>query len=75
MVKIWRGKFWGDAKPTELKSRKRSRRPLLGTAATLAIITICIGVFAEPISTFAKSSTEGMKNPTNYIEAVNTPNR
>jgi multicomponent Na+:H+ antiporter subunit D len=76
MTKIWAAAFW-KAKPVDTtavgKPMSRSvwlcfLSPMVG----LAVLTVCIGIFAGPVFNFSHDAAEQLMNPTGYIEAVLT---
>lgn len=67
MLKIWMGAFWGPE--TEEGSRARGRPPL-APMASLAAVTIAIGLFAEPVAAFSARAAEDLLEPAAYVAAV-----
>jgi multicomponent Na+:H+ antiporter subunit D len=78
MTKIWAGAFWkpmpedrtlGDTEPIV-------RRPivlLLAPVAALAVMTLMIGLWAEPFYQFAEVAANALMSPEAYIQAVLGP--
>jgi multicomponent Na+:H+ antiporter subunit D len=74
MTKIWAAAFWKDraednAAPVAYLSRFEWRayyRPVIA----LALLTICIGILAEPVFQLATQAAEQLSNPQIYIQAV-----
>jgi len=75
MVKIWNGVYWGE-RPGDAPERplRRSRvAAVAAPAATLALISITIGVAAEGMFTLSETAGGGLIDPTPYVEAVIGP--
>ena len=73
MTKIWLNAFW-KARPDEAgppPSFAPGRRwLLLAPIATLAAITLAIGLYARPLYTLAERAATELMTPSNYVEAV-----
>lgn len=72
MTKIWAEVFW-KAAPTEDNATRPASgdlRALYATIAALALMTLCIGLGAQPVFELAQRSAEQLLNPSRYIEAV-----
>ena len=74
MTKIWAAAFWKDraednAAPVAYLSRFEWRAYYLPVIA-LALLTICIGILAEPVFQLATQAAEQLSNPQIYIQAV-----
>ena len=76
MTKIWNEAFWKAAPEREFTVSDRIRQlskphaVLLIPIVGLALITILIGVAAEPFFTLALRAAEQLSNPSEYIYAV-----
>ncbi len=75
MVKIWNEAFWKEApessEPLVAGSEQRgSYVPMLIPIAGLALITLFIGLNAEPFVVVATRAAEQLLDPAQYIEAV-----
>jgi multicomponent Na+:H+ antiporter subunit D len=78
MTKIWAEAFWKEApeasnaeESTGTISRSRtSTYTLLMPIVLLAMITIAVGLAAEPVYRLAAHAAEQLMNPTEYIQAV-----
>lgn len=73
MMKIWMYAFWkkhpeGDV-PPEIQQRKVPLSMLLPVAA-LTLMTIGIGIFAQPVIEVAMIAAEELLEPQRYIQAV-----
>ena len=78
MTKIWAEAFWKEAPdmsgasasaPTSAVSRAADLL-LIGPIAALALVTVVIGLAAEPVYLLASRAAEQLMNPTEYIQAV-----
>ncbi|MEM1116724.1 MAG: Na+/H+ antiporter subunit D [Bacteroidota bacterium] len=77
MTKIWNGAFW---KPLAegLEMRPAGGRGLVLMAspvAVLCVITLAIGLWAEPFFVFAEAAAASLLDPTDYVTAVLGPPR
>jgi multicomponent Na+:H+ antiporter subunit D len=72
MIKIWTEAFWkpgpaGDQPP-------RDRQPLspwmMGPVLALALVTVLLGLFMEPVIGYARIAAEQLLDPAGYIHAV-----
>jgi multicomponent Na+:H+ antiporter subunit D len=74
MTKIWAEVFWKPRPaPPEgavQQAQKTLPLPMLLPAIVLALITLVIGLAAEPLFTFAQSAAAQLFDPTDYIRAV-----
>lgn len=74
MTKIWAEAFWkADPAPAEAPSANPALSSALGLVlpiAGLAVITVLIGLFAEPIFVLSSRAAEQLLNPAEYIQAV-----
>jgi len=71
MLKIWRGAFWGDH-----DASAREARPVAGLiaiSATLAAVTVAIGLGAGPVFTLAEEAAASLLDHAAYHEAVLGP--
>lgn len=74
MTKIWAAAFWKDraedtAAPVDYLSRAEWRSYYLPVIA-LAVLTVCIGLLAQPVFLLATQAAEQLSNPEIYIEVV-----
>ena len=73
MTKIWLNGFW-KARPEEAgpppSFAPRRRWLLLAPIATLATITLAIGLYARPLYTLAERAATELMDPSIYVEAV-----
>jgi multicomponent Na+:H+ antiporter subunit D len=73
MTKIWLNAFW-KARPDEAgpppSFAPERRWLLLAPIATLAAITLAIGLYARPLYTLAERAATELMTPSNYVEAV-----
>ena len=73
MTKIWLNAFW-KARPEETgpppSFAPRRRWLLLAPIATLATITLAIGLYARPLYTLAERAATELMDPSIYVEAV-----
>jgi multicomponent Na+:H+ antiporter subunit D len=72
MTKIWAEAFW---KPTPEGSTgvgltRAGWRQTLGPVAALALVTVAIGAFAEPVLALAMRAAEQLLDPAEYVRAV-----
>jgi multicomponent Na+:H+ antiporter subunit D len=83
MTKIWAEVFWkptpdaasatmNDTLGRGVPSRANRRSPLMMLAPIIALaaITVCIGIFAEPILAIAHRAAEELLDPAEYVQAV-----
>lgn len=72
MTKIWNGAFWGTQPPGPIPpAMQRGERwaaalPIVG----LALLTVVLGVAAEPFLVLAEAAAEQLLNPAGYVAAV-----
>jgi multicomponent Na+:H+ antiporter subunit D len=69
MTKIWGETFWKPS-PVPLPRPQRQPAALVLPIAALALITVAIGLAAEPMFTLAMRAAEQLLNPADYIRAV-----
>ncbi|WP_138420868.1 Na+/H+ antiporter subunit D [Aquibacillus sediminis] len=70
MMKIFMYAFWGEQKiPTE-KVDKKETMGLLKPIIPLVILTIALGLSAEPIFQFSLGVADQIMDPSNYIDSV-----
>ena len=76
MTKIWAEAFWkaptnpNYAPPEKMNFFGLDYAPLVIPVATLAFMTVIIGLSAEPIFVIAERSAEQLLDPSIYIDAV-----
>ncbi len=74
MTKIWLAAFWkarpAEAGPAPAPLPRGQRWLLLGPIATLAAMTVTIGLLVEPFYALAERSAEELLNPAPYLQAV-----
>ncbi len=72
MVKIWTEAFWKPtpAGSTEQPDRHRFSPWMLGPVLVLALITVLLGLFMEPVLRFALIAAEQLLDPQAYLGAV-----
>ncbi len=74
MTKIWGEAFWkphpDKVEPKLVLLAPRDRVMLLLPIATLATMTVVIGLFPEPFVVFAERAAEQLLNPVDYIDTV-----
>ena len=76
MLKIWNEAFWKTApanaeeKVRDWQADRKTRLLMLIPVATLAAITLTIGLFAEPFVDFSLRAGEQLLNKSIYIDAV-----
>jgi multicomponent Na+:H+ antiporter subunit D len=75
MTRVWATAFWRDRPPDEssTKSRPSSFQDWflrLLPVASLAILTVAIGLMAEPILDLSMRASEQLMNPSGYIKSV-----
>ena len=73
MTKIWLNAFW-KARPDEAGPAPAlsppQRRLLLAPIATLAAVTLAIGLYARPLYVLAERAAGELMEPSIYVEAV-----
>lgn len=78
MTKIWAAAFWTDApadsplatNSEQYRASQRGLGPMIWPITVLALITVCIGLFAGPIFEVALQSADQLLDPNVYIDAV-----
>ncbi len=71
MTKIWAAAFWKAAPADALPCKEPADwRLFLMPMTVLAILTVCIGVFAGPVFSLAQDAAAQLMNPAGYIHAV-----
>jgi multicomponent Na+:H+ antiporter subunit D len=76
MAKIWNAAFWTEPNEQVIPQRPLSlaEKFLLGLPiASLALVTILIGVLAGPLFAIAEAAAAELLDPTGYINAVLVP--
>ncbi|NBC18695.1 MAG: Na+/H+ antiporter subunit D [Bacteroidetes bacterium] len=75
MTKIWNGAFWTPlAEGLALRpARRRGVMLMVGPVTVLAVLTLVIGLWAEPFFQFATEAAATLLDRTEYIEAVLGP--
>lgn len=81
MVKIWNEAFWknppdqaaADAAVQNWRAHPRAQWAMLVPIAVLGLITITIGLYAEPFAAFSIRAAEQLLSPDAYIDAVLEP--
>ncbi|MFT6179312.1 MAG: multicomponent Na+:H+ antiporter subunit D [Paracoccaceae bacterium] len=66
MLKIWVAVFWGPA-PSKKGTPPRIN---LATSATLALVTLAIGIGCGPFFELTQNAANSLTNPAAYLEAV-----
>lgn len=72
MMKIWAAAFWKHEEPAHAAGQtpQRSYRGLLAPITALAVLTVAIGLLAEPVFALAERAAAQLLNPAEYIETV-----
>ena len=74
MTKIWSEAFWKPAPPRSADPTVNSVPLALGwmlaPSIALAMVTVAIGFYAEPVFALANSTAEQLLDPSQYIQAV-----
>lgn len=76
MMKIWAAAFWKHDEPLPtgeqslIKGSAHRYRGLLAPIATLAVLTVAIGLLAGPMFVLAERAAGQLLNPTEYIQTV-----
>jgi multicomponent Na+:H+ antiporter subunit D len=78
MTKIWAEAFWKEAPGDSVRTEAIASTPepratrwlLILPIASLALITVLIGLAAEPLYLLASRAAEQLIDPTEYIQAV-----
>ncbi len=66
MLKIWAAAFWGEPQGPRISPPAIN----LATSATLALVTVSLGVAAGPLFELARDASESLMNPKAYLDAV-----
>lgn len=72
MTKIWQAAFWGKEQKT-LNPKPGSLRGLYIPVASLALLTVLIGLWSQPFFDLAERAASELLEPSGYIEAVLKP--
>jgi multicomponent Na+:H+ antiporter subunit D len=76
MIKIWRGVFAGreaaaTARPAGRPHARRAARPaLIAPGLALAVPSIVLGIWAQPLFTAATAAAAGLTGTATYVQAV-----
>ncbi|MEM9430815.1 MAG: Na+/H+ antiporter subunit D [Pseudomonadota bacterium] len=74
MTKIWAGAFWSphpDGRdPSLAQLAPATRAASVWPIATLAVVTVLIGLFPQPFYAFSEAAASDLLDPTAYITAV-----
>lgn len=78
MTKIWNEVFWKKAPaknnihniPEGMETASSSHSVLIGPIIALSLLTVSMGLFAEPIFQLCLSAAEQMLDPSLYVKAV-----
>ncbi|MPV86513.1 Na+/H+ antiporter subunit D [Ostreibacterium oceani] len=74
MTKIWNEAFWKPMPENDNSvqsiAAKKTRWFMMLPIVLLSTMTLCIGVFAEPVFVLAQKTATQLLNPTDYIRAV-----
>ena len=80
MARIWTEAFWKPAPETSASGAEeiqgaattnfRGLRPLLAPIILLAVLTVIVGLVAEPVFALATRAAQQLMNPAEYIQAV-----
>lgn len=69
MSKIWIEAFWKEPR-AEVTGDFRVPKTMLVPIMALGLITLCLGIFPDPVITFARVAGLNLVNPHDYIVAV-----
>ncbi|WZY00929.1 Na+/H+ antiporter subunit D [Bacillus sp. FSL W7-1360] len=69
MMRIFSHVFWGEQKHTEEQAAISLKKPLLAIVP-LVILTIILGLGAEPVFLYSLEIADQLLDPTTYIDAV-----
>lgn len=72
MMKIWAAAFWKHEETAQAAGQtpQHSYRGLLAPITALAVLTVAIGLLAEPVFALAERAAAQLLNPAEYIETV-----
>ncbi len=70
MTKVWNEAFWKDPKPALKSPAGPISAWMWVPTAALVIVSLMVGVFAEPILQFTQQAAFQLMNPSVYIQAV-----
>ncbi len=77
MTKIWAEAFWknkeNDSPDTDPYAGKKLPLSMTAPCVALAVLTVIIGLFSNPLFVLAQTASDQLLNPTEYIETVLTP--
>ncbi|GBF76892.1 Na+/H+ antiporter subunit D [Paenibacillus sp. 598K] len=69
MMKIFTHAFWGAQRHTEAQAQVRVGK-LLAPASVLVLLTIALGIGAQPFFTYAETVAAELMDPQGYIQSV-----
>lgn len=75
MTKIWNEVFWKKEEKSEEQGSVKEEKPggmllMMGPIVILTIISVALGIYAEPVFRFAEMTAEQLLNPDIYINGV-----
>ena len=70
MMKIFLYVFWGEQKMDDAEARKISARNVILPIIPLILLTISMGLGAEPMFQYSLAAANQILEPSNYVEAV-----
>jgi multicomponent Na+:H+ antiporter subunit D len=70
MTKIWSEAFWKEAPGPELPVAPATWRTMVAPVAALALVTLAIGVLAQPVYELAERAAGQLLDPRDYLAAV-----
>jgi multicomponent Na+:H+ antiporter subunit D len=70
MVKIWLRAFWTPSERDARRSRLPVPRPMMASLVAIALGTVLLGVFADPVVRLSVDAAEQLLDSEAYAEAV-----
>lgn len=69
VAKIWMEAFW-KAAPEGMRVTARLPRVMVVPATLLVLVSLAIGVYADPLIELANAAGAGLADPSAYVETV-----
>ncbi|MFZ0390562.1 MAG: proton-conducting transporter membrane subunit [Calditrichia bacterium] len=70
IMKVWQNVFWKPLPDTAVSAHRQTDPLLFIPASFLAVLTVLLGVFAQPFIEYALAAGNQLMNPAEYIQAV-----
>ena len=70
MAKIWNAAFWGEAPPSEGRAKSALPFSRVAPVVALAAMTLAIGLYPDPLLSFAEGAAAQILDPSSYLAAL-----